>query len=248
MIENIKKKIRIFINILKCILKPKFYRQFIQYNKLAGEEKKLMFFDIFPVFEEDTKDTNFDTHYIYHPAWASRIIAKTNPEKHVDISSTLHFCSQLSAFIPTEFYDFRPANLLLTNLKTNHADLTNLFFDTNSIISLSCMHTVEHIGLGRYGDPIDPNGDIKAMQELERVLAINGDLLFVTPVGKPKVQFNAMRIYSYEQIVKQFENLELVEFSLIPDEAFQNGITYNATPVDVENQNYGCGCFWFKKR
>ena len=106
------------------------------------------------------------------------------------------------------------------------------------------MHTIEHIGLGRYGDEIDPQGDIKAINELKRVLAQNGDLLFVTPVGKPKIEFNAHRIYSYEQIKEYFSPLTIKEFSLIPD---SGGIIINADPALVKEQNYGCGCFWFKK-
>jgi len=47
------------------------------------------------------------------------------------------------------------------------------------------MNVVEHVGLGRYGEPLDPEGDIKAMRELRRVLAPGGSLLFVVPVGRP---------------------------------------------------------------
>jgi hypothetical protein len=69
------------------------------------------------------------------------------------------------------------------------------------------MHVVEHVGLGSYGDSLDPNGDLKAMSELKRVLSINGNLLFVVPVGKPRVMFNAHRIYSYEQIIECFKGI-----------------------------------------
>jgi hypothetical protein len=103
------------------------------------------------------------------------------------------------------------------------------------------MHVVEHIGLGRYGDPLDPQGDLKAMAELKRGLA--GDLLFAVPIGKPKVIFNLHRIYSYDQIISCFEGLKLVEFSLVPD---TGGITI-ATKELADEQNYGCGCFWFRK-
>jgi hypothetical protein len=106
------------------------------------------------------------------------------------------------------------------------------------------MHTVEHIGLGRYGDELDADGDIKAINELKRVLQPGGDLLFVTQVGKPVIQFNAHRIYSYEQIIEYFSPLTLKEFSLIPD---QGGLIESADPSLVAQQHYGCGCFWFKK-
>jgi ubiquinone/menaquinone biosynthesis C-methylase UbiE len=205
--------------------------------------------DRYPCFHDRTSGTDFDHHYIYHPAWAARVLAKTKPEHHVDISSSLHFCSIVSAFIPVTFFDFRPARLSLGNLKTGKADLTNLHFADNSIPSLSCMHVVEHIGLGRYDDPLDPRGDLVAMQELQRVLSINGDLLFVVPVGgTPKIMFNAHRIYSYDQIIGGFPQLNLISFSLIPDYPGASDYLENASRDDANKCEYGCGCFWFRKR
>lgn len=200
--------------------------------------------DIYPCLKDKITSTPFDQHYTYHPAWAARILAKTTPEYHVDISSILSFSTIVSAFVPVRFYDYRPAELNLNNLKSGFADLKKLDFPDNSVPSLSCMHTIEHVGLGRYGDEIDPNGDLKSIGELKRVLQQDGDLLFVTPVGKPKIEFNAHRIYSYEQVIEYFSPLKLKEFSLIPD---TGGIIINADPALVGQQNYGCGCFWFKK-
>ena len=111
------------------------------------------------------------------------------------------------------------------------------------------MHTVEHVGLGRYGDALDYNGDLVAIRELQRVLAPGGDLLFVVPVGKPQILFNAHRIYSRKQVVEAFDQLQLIEFSLIPDrdEAGKTGIIKDASEELANRQHYGCGCFWFKK-
>lgn len=200
--------------------------------------------DLLPVLNEATTNTNFDAHYIYHPAWAARIIQQINPLQHTDISSTLHFCSILSAFVPTVFYDYRPAVLNLSNLQSAKADLTKLHFETNSVDSISCMHTIEHIGLGRYGDMLDPEGDIRAIQELKRVTKPGGNLLLVTPVGKPRIQFNAHRIYSFQMIHEQFEGFDLKNFSLVQDN--RNFIS-PADPGLVEEQRYGCGCFWYQK-
>lgn len=204
--------------------------------------------DRYPQLFDKTKETDFDAHYIYHPAWAARIVKQINPKFHVDISSSLTFSSILSAFIPVHFYDYRPANLVLSNLKSEKADLMSLPFPDNSVESISCMHTIEHIGLGRYGDPIDPNGDTKAINELKRVTAKSGNLIFVVPVGKPRIMFNAHRIYSYEQIISYFDGFELKEFTLIPDEALDNGMIKNSSPKLVADQKYGCGCFWFTKK
>jgi SAM-dependent methyltransferase len=227
----------------------RFKKDFLQFSNMSKHDNRqlsLLWGDTRTIYE-DTEKTQFDTHYIYHPAWAARILAKTKPEFHVDISSKLDFSTLVSAFIPIKFYDFRPANIILNNLTSSKIDILNLPFDDMSITSISCMHVIEHIGLGRYGDEIDSDGDIKAMQELSRVLAKDGQLLFVVPVGKPKIQFNAHRIYSYKQILEYFKDLTLKEFSLIPDNAQERGIVLNASKDEADKQTYGCGCFLFTK-
>jgi len=202
------------------------------------------FKEVYRCLDDNTSETGFDAHYVYHVAWAIRVVKVINPVKHIDISSSLYFCSTLSAFIPTEFYDYRPANLTLDKLQTGKADLTKLHFESNSVDSLSCMHTIEHIGLGRYGDPIDPEGDVKAIAELKRVIKPNGNILFVVPVGMPKIAFNAHRIYATKMVLDLFKGFTLKQFSLVTD---ANTFHYDAILEEADKQNYGCGCFWFTK-
>lgn len=245
-----------FRNTLKSLIAEKtiwWYKEDLEFFITTSRQAQDNRFDLnniekYPCLNDKTSDTVFDTHYIYHPAWAARIVKNINPTLHIDISSTLHFCSILSAFIQTKFYDYRPANLKLSNLTSGQADLTDLPFATNQVDSLSCMHTIEHIGLGRYGDPIDPLADKKAMKELQRVIKPGGSLLLVTPVGKPKLAFNAHRIYSYELVVENFDQMEIQEFSLIPDNALETGMITNCPINLVRENNYACGCFWFKKK
>jgi hypothetical protein len=244
------KKCSLYQKLAGSIRDKKFKSDFEKFRQLSeGNNPRfpINWGDRNPCLDDNTKDTSFDSHYIYHPAWAARIIRQNNPPYHVDISSTLHFCSILSTFIPVRFFDYRPVNLNLENLSCGAADLTSLPFDDKSITSLSCMHTIEHIGLGRYGDPLDPDGDLKAISELKRVLADNGNLLVVVPVGKSKIMFNAHRIYSYDQILRSFSDLELVEFSLISDTGMKDGIIKNATRAQADACIYGCGCYWFRK-
>jgi len=201
----------------------------------------------YPQIFDKTALTGFDRHYVYHTAWAARKVRDFAPENHVDIASSLYFPGILSAFIPVDFYDYRPAPLHLSGLTTKHADLTALHFGDNTISSLSCLHTIEHIGLGRYGDPVDPEADITACNELARVLAVGGQLLFVTPVGKAAViQFNAHRIYTYAQVLALFPTLRLKEFSYIPERG-DRGIEEHADPAALSNEDYACGCFVFIK-
>ncbi len=200
--------------------------------------------DRFPCLNDAKSFTPFEPHYTYHPAWAARILAETMPARHVDIGSSLSFVAQVSAFVPMQFYDYRPAQLHLPNIQCLAADITNLPFEDASIASLSCMHVVEHIGLERYGDTFDPQGDIKAMNELQRVIAPGGQLLFVVPVaGKQKIAYNAHRIYTYDGVLSIIKNLKLCRFSLITD---RQELVWDATRKDSDEQQWGCGCFYFK--
>lgn len=242
-----KKIYYLFLEELRLAKKKSLFKKFRKLNEVSGRFN-VEWADRIIFFNEDTAETSFDTHYIYHPAWAARIVKQIAPIVHVDISSTLAFGSMLSAYVPVQFYDYRPAKLFLSDLYCGQADLTKLPFEDKSIASLSCMHVIEHIGLGRYGDPLDAEGDLKAISELKRVLAPGGSLLLVTPVGKQRIQWNAHRIYAYESIADHFKgDFTIQEFTLIPDNAEQEGILYNASPNIVNAQKYGCGCWWIKR-
>lgn len=217
--------------------------------RASGRSFQMDWDDRRPCHDDRTAATGFDRHYVYHTAWAARLLARLRPSKHVDIASSLYFAAIASAFVPVRYYEYRPVDLHLANLSCDAADLTALPFADGSIRSLSCMHVVEHVGLGRYGDPIDVDGDLRAMGELSRVLAPGGSLLLVVPVGKPRVQFNAHRIYGFAQVVAAFAGLELVEFALVPDRGDPDGdaLIVDATKAQADRQRYGCGCFWFRR-
>lgn len=202
-----------------------------------------------PCLEDDTERTGFDTHYVYHVAWALRRLIAQPPVHHVDISSSLDFVSAASALVPTTFYDFRPAPLHLSGLQCAAGDLTNDgHWATGAFSSVSCMHVVEHIGLGRYGDALDATGDLRALANLGRMLAKGGRLLFVVPVGRPMVCFNAHRIYQAAWIARWFEsNFDLRDFYLIPSNASQPPIDH-ADLSDADRMHYACGCFELIRR
>lgn len=237
---------RFLKKILRLLFVPLVIFDYWRFTMQADSRFQLRIFDAYPQIKDKTVNTSFDRHYVYFTAWAARQVAKFQPKEHVDISSSLYFSGIVSAFVPVKFYDYRPAELSLSRLTSDHADLMNLPFPDNSILSLSSMHVVEHIGLGRYGDPLDAHGDQKAAQELSRVLAPGGQLLFVVPVGaKALIEWNAHRIYSYEAVLSLFPNLTLKEFTLIPERS--GPPTEHARPESLHNERYACGCFVFEK-
>ncbi len=230
---------------------PQFLKDMEEYGRLLEKTEKrfpVNLEELWPL-DERTPSLSFDPHYVLHTSWAARTLAATRPEKHVDISSSVYFSSIVSSFIPVDFYDYRPAPLALSGLKSEAADATRLPFPDESIESLSCMHVVEHIGLGRYGDPVDPDGDLRAVSELKRVVRPGGQLLFVVPIGRPRLVFNAHRIYSYDQIVKYFDGFSIEDFSLVPDTMLDGRWTLAAGDRELaDRQSYGCGCFRLVKK
>lgn len=236
-------------NLKRRIMSPFVISDYFKFRRMSKTKRfALTWSDFYPCIFDKTIFSGFDRHYVYHTAWAARKVKEINPGFHTDISSSLFFSGLVSAFVPVKFYDFRLVDLGLSNLSCGQADLTNLPFADSSIESVSCMHTVEHVGLGRYGDAFDYDGDLKAIGELKRVLAKRGNLIFVVPVGAvARIEFNAHRIYEYSQILNYFSDLELREFALIPE---NHGLMlYGDEAVNqIKYEKYACGCFWFLKK
>jgi hypothetical protein len=172
-----------------------------------------------------------------------------NPLRHVDFGSHVYFAGVASAITDKfTYYDIRPIDMPLPRLECKAGNLTKIDLPDNSQMSVSCMHVLEHVGLGRYGDSIDPRGDLKAAAELSRIVHPDGQLLIVEPVNQiPRLSFNAHRIYSYNQILDMFSLFRVRQFTLIKGRE----IIWNAQADQIVSSNDECNdtaCFVFEKR
>jgi hypothetical protein len=192
-----------------------------------------------------TETTEFDPHYFYQSAWAARAIAHSKVRTHVDVGSQITLIAPLTGFIKVEFVDIRPLEASLPNLNTVRGSILELPYRDRSLRSLSCLHVVEHIGLGRYGDPVDPDGTIKACKELQRVLGKHGHLYVSVPVGRQRVAFNGHRIHDPLTILKYFDQLHLAEFSSVDDSGTPK---ISSDPHECKGWHYGLGFFHFTRR
>lgn len=220
-----------------------FIKDLYTYSHMPNAEP-ISFFDVFPRIHEKTLVTTFDKHYFYQDTWAFKKIISHKPNAHVDIGSSVNFVGFLSSLVKVKFVDIRPIETILENLEPVTGSILALPFANNSLESVSCLSVAEHIGLGRYGDPLDPLGTKKACREMARVLASNGNLYFAMPVGKPRTLFNAHRILSPGQILDYFHDLELVEFSAVDD---KGNFIANADKNILAGAKFSCGLFWFTK-
>jgi hypothetical protein len=187
-------------------------------------------------------------HYFHQDLWASRKIFVDRPQYHIDVGSRIDgFIAHLLTFMDVTVLDVRPLITEVEGLQFVQKNLMSENADEYIAKSVSCLHTIEHFGLGRYGDPLDIDGWKKGLQNLSKLVADGGKLYLSVPVGTQVVEFNAHRIFDPNTIVRvALENrLRLEEFSLIDDDGrFHSGVDLNAG----KKCTYGCGCFEFVKK
>ena len=223
---------------------PGYLRDLFNYSRIADAEP-IKLVNTYPCLFDKTSKSSVDSHYFYQGLWAFKKIYQHMPKKHVDVGSDVNFVSLLTAFTEVHFVDIRPLEVSnVSNLKSVAGSILGMPYENDSLNSISCLHVAEHIGLGRYGDPLDPFGTKKAAAELSRCLAKGGNLYFSLPVGRPRLCFNAHRIHSPGQILEYFPSLKLVEFSGTDEaKAFHTDID-----IDILSDcKYACGMFWFTK-
>lgn len=207
--------------------------------------------DAYPCLFDRTSETRIDPQYFYQAAWAMRKIVEDQPNHHVDIGSDNKFVGMLSAICKVIFIDIRPLAVQLDQLETREGSLLALPFADRSVRSLSCLHVIEHVGLGRYGDPLDPEGSSKACAELVRVLGAGGRLYLSAPIGRSRVQFNGHRVFSLREIISYHADLRLISLAIIdPHGQFfsQTSLEQAASLTQVtDGQEFSLGCFVFER-
>lgn len=222
---------------------PRFVRHWYRYRKMTNAEKPKLL-DSYPCLTDWTPFTPFDPHYFFQGAWLARRLKAAQPELHVDIGSSVLTIGVLSAQVATLFVDYRPIRAGLAGMTAIAGNITNLPFAAESLTSMSCLHVIEHIGLGRYGDPVDPEGSVKAAKELQRVLKPGGRLYISVPVGIGRVYFNAHRVFAPATVIQMFPALVLKEFSFVDD----RGVLQENLSIEAAAESeYACGMFVLEK-
>ena len=227
------------------------------YKKLKQElnnDPEFPFGTFYPILTDKLAESGSASgHYFHQDLLVAQKVFRANPAKHVDIGSRIDgFVAHVAAFREVELFDIRPMTSQITNVRFVQADLMRVepgFSDYTD--SISSLHAIEHFGLGRYNDPIDAYGHIKALDNIYRILKKGGRFYFSTPIGPQRIEFNAHRVFSLNYLLHLFEsNYELIGFSYVDDA----GSLHNTVPLTREsietnfNCSFGCGIFELVKK
>lgn len=221
------------------------------YNSLNERESfKVDENDIYPITKDKFTQAGNVSPYFWQDLWAASLIYKNQPKEHYDIGSRIDgfIAHVLSYGVPVKMIDIRPFPIKIDGLTTVIGDATNMEqFEDGSIESLSALCSLEHFGLGRYGDPIDPEACFKCFASIQNKMKTGGKLYLSVPIGKERLQFNAHRIFYARTIIESFNKVRLLEFSCTANGKIEKNIEINRYDDDMESKGNRFGLFYFEK-
>lgn len=194
------------------------------------------------------------SEYFWQDLRVARWIFDANPNRHVDIGSRVDgFVAHVASFREIEVFDVRPITTVIPGIVFKQADLMRRESLPGAgkgyCDSLSCLHAIEHFGLGRYGDPINPEGYQRGIENMVTLLAPGGIFYLATPIGQQRVEFNANWIFDPRNIIQLVEGQGMQLKKLL---AFGAG-ELREIPLDAAElgklaaENYNLGIFVFHK-
>lgn len=192
-------------------------------------------------------------HYFHQDLLVARKVYERKPRRHVDAgSSVAGFVAHVAVFRQVEVLDIRPLLTTAKNIVFRQCDLTSVSDEYEGYCdSLSCLHALEHFGLGRYSDRVDPLGHVKGLANLHKLLEHGGILYLSVPIGHQRIEFNAHRVFAVATVLSLLEErFELLDFSYV-DDAGGLHESVELEPALAANNfglHYGCGIFECRKR
>ena len=227
--------------------KIRYLKEYLKFKTVGGKVDKL-----FPIYSDYREQAGSATgHYFHQDLLVAGYIAQRNPRRHVDIGSRIDgFVAHVASFRPIEIIDVRELkDTGHSNITFKRMDLMNSASVEASLSdSISCLHAIEHFGLGRYGDPLSPSGHITGFKNILKMLKPDGILYISFPIAHvDQVLFNAHRLFKPESILAwQSEvEIELLSFSFVDDAGdLHKEVPVNTVPSDIQ---YGCGIYTFRR-
>ena len=187
-------------------------------------------------------------HYFHQDLYVARMVYESQAKKHVDVGSRVDgFVAHVAVFREIEVLDIRPLESKVQNIKFKQMDCMDLPDNMHDYCdSISSLHAIEHFGLGRYGDPIDYYGHLKAIRNITSMLKPKGIFYFSVPIGPQRIEFNAHRVFSISNLIEILsDNFQIESFSYVDDvgDLYKN---VELSTISINNNfgcKYGCGIF-----
>lgn len=208
----------------------------------------------FPIWDEKSKTAGQASgHYFHQDLLAARDIYTRDPQRHVDVGSSIYgFVSHVASFREVEVLDIRPVDSEVDGIVFHQVDVMNLSMDwRNSTDSLSCLHALEHFGLGRYGDDLDPGGWLTGLEALSEMVRPGGRLYLSVPTSSvQRIEFNAHRVFSIPFLREHLEpNFHVSNLAFVLDSGrlVANVELDSAAAMASFDAWYGCS-IWFLDR
>jgi SAM-dependent methyltransferase len=191
-------------------------------------------------------------HYFHQDLLVAGLIHAAQPDRHVDIGSRIDgFVAHVAAFRRIEVMDVRAlADTGHDNIAFLQRDLMNPSVDAADMAdSVSCLHAIEHFGLGRYSDPINPDGHKHGFRNIWKMVRPGGRLYMGFPIGKAnEVHFNAHRVFGPRDIFSWCDDVtttNLERFDYVDDAGrLHRVVDLLGAGVDVV---HGCGIYTLRK-
>ena len=192
-------------------------------------------------------------HYFHQDLLVAQKIFEAKPERHLDVGSRIDgFVAHLGAFMEIEVVDIRPVASTARNITFRQFDLMkDDLAELGTFDSVSCLHALEHFGLGRYGDEIDPDGWVKGLSALTKVTRSGGALYLAVPIGPQRIEFDAHRVFSVAFLrAKISEEFVVVNFYFVDDAGDHHSVNVDDLFNDDRNFDcwYGCGIFVLRRK
>ncbi len=229
---------------------PRYVRDFFRFR--SDYTGRLEFLPCLHDWHEEGGTTR--NEYFWQDLLVARKIFEANPEKHVDIGSRVDgFVSHVASFREIEVFDFRQTTTRIPGVTFKQADLMKPLEGMEGYCdSLSCLHALEHFGLGRYGDPIDHKGFERGLVNMACLLRKEGLFYLSVPIGIDRVCFNANRVFDPHVITTMAMRnwLELSELTVIRQDGSVEKLVldeYESQLHDLASQRYVLGIFTFVK-
>ena len=188
-----------------------------------------------------------DGHYFWQDLICAQWIFSNSPLEHFDVGSRIDgFIAHLVSFRKVFLLDIRKVESKIENLRIIQGNAQESLLHLNrKFDSVSSLHSIEHFGLGRYRDTIDPLGHEKGLRNISELVKDHGMFYVSFPIGESSVEFNAQRIIDPLWPINILKDFELLEFVLIPWRGEPN---FNTLPENVDKRISGqAGLYKFRR-